>query len=146
MARETHDRRERSLRRLRHHLEDEVDRDLERLFGDGKARRRDSERRQEQYARLAERLFQIVLNGELRDPALEGLVVDHVELHGSSSILTLWVALRSGLDDRDREEIERQLDAARGLLRAELARHLPRKRVPDVRVRVLDGAEGGLDG
>jgi len=133
------DRGEESPHRLHHHLEDEVDRDLDRYFGAGKARRRDIQRRQEQYARLAERLFDLALRGELRDPAFEGLILDRVELHPGSSVMTLWVALPAERSPEDRGTVELRLAGAQGLLRATLARHLPRKRIPEVRVRVLGG-------
>ena len=139
MTRDFRNRRGESLHRLHHHLEDQIDRDLDRYFGAGKARRRDTHRRQEQYARLAERLFHLALRGELRDPAYEDVVLERVELHSGSSMLTLWVALPPERDAAGRRTVELRLAGVQGLLRAALARHLPRKRIPEVRIRVLGG-------
>jgi len=139
MTRHSRDHGGESPQRLHHHLEDEVDRDLDRYFGSGKARRREHHRRQEQYARLAERLFDLALRGELRDPAFEDVVLERVELHSASSVLTLWIALPDERDAEARSTVESRLAGVQGLLRADLARHLPRKRIPEVRIRVFGG-------
>ena len=113
----------------RHHLEDETDRQLERYFGAGRSRRRDGLRRAETYRRRAEQLFTLVLDAEL-DPEAAELDVVRVESNAAGTLLTL-VAAGSEVDD----DLAQRLGPE---LRRELMRHLPRRRVPDVRVRIVE--------
>lgn len=125
---------------LRHHLEDEFDRVLDRLHGAGRSRRRDIERRNQQLRHRALQLFEQVLQLELEEEAFLGAKLEDVEVHPGATLLTVFVAV---------PDVDVVSPLAAGLearFRAEMALHLPRKRTPRVQVRFLPQPEAGAGG
>lgn len=117
--------------RLRHHLEDQFDRELDRLLGSGRARKRDTKRREEQYETLAHRLIEQTLLCELDELELGDAVLLRVELHGGGGLLTAHV----GLQHEPHAALLERKSAIEAALRADLALELPRRHTPVVRLR-----------
>lgn len=127
---------------LRHHLEDDFDRELDRLHGSGRSRERDRARRARQYEHLASRLLEAFLDRELTEPGLDGLGLAGLHLHPGGAVMTVHVTVDRSRDpsgdgyaDVLRADLEQRI-------RAELCRELPRRRTPDVRVVVVPGRGG----
>lgn len=121
----------RSGPKLRHHLEDEFDRELDRLHGAGRSRRKERARKDEQLRLRVLRLFEQVLLLEVDHEALAHARIADVEVHPGAGMLTVYLLVMH-------EELVAQLaPALEARLRAELAQHIARKRVPVVRLRCL---------
>lgn len=122
---------------LRHHLEDDFDRELDRLHGAGRSRRRDRARRAHQYEHLARRLLEAYLDRELADPELGELQLVDLHLHPGNALLTVHVSTEEDdpLPRAALEQLEHQL-------RAELCHELPRRHTPQVRVVLVPGRGG----
>jgi ribosome-binding factor A len=71
----------------------------------------------------------LMLNNEIRDPRLQGVIITMVELAGDGSCARLWFSA-DGDEDR-RQAFER----AAGFIRARLAEGLALKRTPELRFR-----------
>jgi len=97
------------------------------------------ERRDLQLGRAAERILTLTL-ADLDDPGLEDLFLTEVRSrHGA---LTVVLLAPPGSDAETVRALHVRLEAARGRLRAELARGLRRRRVPEL-VFVIDSLPGG---
>ena len=126
----------------RHHLEDAFDRELDRLHGTGRSRRNERARRDEQLRLRALRLFEQVLLLEVEHEALAGAHLAEVEVHPGAGMLTVHLMV---VDEELANPLAQELEAR---LRAELALHIPRRRTPTVRLRILplpvdDSTDGG---
>lgn len=126
---------------LRHFLEDDFDRELDRLHGSGRARRRDRTRRTRQYEHRARRLLEAWLDREVDDPAAAGLRLLDLALHPGGALLTVHVGVPPGEDGADRPLAGPVVGRLEALLRAELCLHLPRRHTPAVRIVAVP--EGG---
>ena len=135
MARKPRKGRGRSLPALRHHLEDHHDRELESGL--------DAGLREKRYAHRARRHFDLVLRGELTDPLFEDLELSACVPADDGTKLTLEFRPKRGATREELDELNERLESARGRLRASLARDLPRRRVPDLRIVLLAPDEGG---
>ena len=132
----------------RHFLEDEDDREIAKYFGSGRSRARCEERGAARLRAAVQRHVLVVLHGGAdRVPSDDDgwsraiadlrLVATDVGPRGGSVRITL--ACRHE-DSRSRAALAERLAV---LLRAELAAHVPRRRTPEVRVRlVVDDADG----
>ena len=71
----------------------------------------------------------LMLNDEIRDPRLQGVLITMVELAGDGSCARLWF---SADGDEDRRQA---LERAAGFIRTRLAEGLGLKRTPELRFR-----------
>ena len=133
---------------LRHHLEDEFDQELDKQQGARRAQARDQLRRSSRYVHLAFELLGTTISREVDDPLLEGIELLSADLHPGGGLMTLRVGLPSDPATGDRALdaadpfVRESLTALEGRLRDELCLHLPRRRVPDVRVVVAEAFGG----
>lgn len=87
--------------------------------------------------RQVQRRLDIALGGELHDPVLQGLWVNAVRPEPGGRSLLVQVIV----DEAERAaQVRTHLDAARGLLRSEIAGALHRKRTPHLHFIVTPAA------
>lgn len=92
-------------------------------------------RRDAQLLVSARDIFNLVLAGELADPAL--IALELVDITYNSGYTGLNVVIQNRAPEIDQEQISLKLPALTDLLRAALAKRLHRKRVPAVKITLL---------
>lgn len=140
----------------RHFLDDEDDRALAKYFGSGRERARAADRGAARLAAAVRRHVLVVLHGGA-DPATRDAVSGDprepdtpwpdlrlvaVDVGRGGAALSVTFAVAQGEEPSSRA-LAARLAAA---LRAELAAHVPRRRTPEVRVRLVAEDQGGLRG
>lgn len=109
------------------------------------SRRQKSDRKLKQLCRQVQRAIDFALGGACADPLLQDLVVESVVPSPDASRLTVFMyrsALGAGPDDQQSvAEILRRLDAARPLLRHEVAAAITRKRAPELAFQIVGERE-----
>jgi ribosome-binding factor A len=75
----------------------------------------------------------LLLDGEVNDPRLDGVRVTRVELTRDGSSARIWFGLRPGAQEPDLARAA--LDRASGFLRSCLCDSVSLKRIPDLRFR-----------
>jgi len=80
-----------------------------------------------------------MLVGELADDVLLGAAVASVEPWPDAARLRITVVLVSGKAQENTQEAHEALTRAAGVFRAEIARSIHRKRVPEIAFQVLGG-------
>ncbi len=121
--------------KLQHHLEDPLDRILDRRLGAGRATRRRKRRRDARYEHLARELFDQLVEHELDRAGFEDPVLESVEIHHGAALMTVYVAIEGELPTELNSGSNPEIHDIESRLRAELVHHLPRRNVPAVRLR-----------
>ncbi len=89
------------------------------------------------------RVLNALLQSEVKDPRLEGVRVNEVELSGDLGVATVFYCT---LDpDDDPEPVKQAFAAATGFLRSNVGRQLRLRRVPELRFRHDQSARQGLE-
>ena len=89
----------------------------------------------------AQRTLSLCLSSMLRNEGTRGLEVESVEPAVTSGCLLVILRTQQPLDFDWRARTLRALEATRGILRAEIASAISRRRVPDLRFLVLGPGE-----
>lgn len=130
---------------LRHHLEDVRD---SRNRVNERENRSHRQHRQQQYLHLARRHLALVIEGQVGDPQWDGARLEQLEANADGSVLTLVVEIpelpeesgsSSEFDGRSSGPDGEGVAALEGMLRAELAQHVPRRRTPRLMVLLKYG-------
>lgn len=121
--------------KLKHHLEDPLDRILDRRLGVGRATRRRKRRRDARYEHLARELFDQLVEHELDLAGFEDPVLESVEIHHGAALMTVYVAVEGDPPSASNPASNLDIHDIESRLRAELVHHLPRRNVPAVRLR-----------
>ena len=88
-------------------------------------------------------MLNALLQSEVKDPRLEDVRVNEVELSGDLGVATVFY---STLDpDSDPEPVKQAIAAASGFLRLNVGRQLRLRRVPELRFRHDQSARQGLE-
>jgi ribosome-binding factor A len=86
-----------------------------------------------------QRILSEVLRTQVRDPRLDGAVITGVDV--SRDLSVAWVHFNTLAGEHDRESLEQAFESALGFLRAQLARQLTVRHVPELRMRYDDTPE-----
>lgn len=88
-----------------------------------------------------QRILSAVIRTQVRDPRLNRAVITGVDV--SRDLSVAWVHFSSLDSGHDRESLEKAFASALGFLRAQLARQLTVRNVPELRMRYDDTTERG---
>ncbi len=102
---------------------------------------RRANRKAHQLCKQIQLTLNMTLSGELNDPALGNLIVDRVEPVPESSHLLIVFTFADALESFNPVETLQSLQKASGFLRAEAAKAIHRKRVPEFSFRLLNPKE-----
>jgi ribosome-binding factor A len=87
--------------------------------------------------RLAERIrsdvSELLVRGEIRDPAAQGLIVSAVDVTRDLGVARIWVRSLHDVDDAKRKLMLAAITRAGGAVRSALAQTLDVRRVPELR-------------
>ena len=103
----------------------------------------DRSHRQQQYQHLAQRHLTLVIEGQIQGSEWDGARLVQLEANEDGSVLALVVEIDAPDEGREFDPVigpdSRAVEALEGLLRAELAQHVPRRRTPRLRVLLQHG-------
>ena len=80
-----------------------------------------------------------IIRTQVGDPRMHGVVITGVDV--SRDLSVAWVYFSSLDDKHDRAALEKAFDSALGFLRAQLAKQLTVRQVPELRARYDDTTE-----
>lgn len=89
------------------------------------------------------RVLNALLQSEVKDPRLEGVRVNDVELSGDLGVARVFYSTLN--PDDDPVPVEQAFEAASGFLRLNVGRQLRLRRVPELRFRHDQSARQGLE-
>jgi len=115
-----------------------------RAAGSGATRESESHRAIKVGQRVREELMDMLLRGEIHDPAVEGAVISAVQVTRDLSLARVFVRLldiQSTVPQQKR--VVRALERANGFIRRAMASRLSLRRAPELRFAWDDGADRG---
>jgi len=106
------------------------------------SRKRDKEHRKaKQLCRQVQKTLDLVLSGEIRDEALNGLKIASIIPGADFSRLVVTVVADVPAAELDRADIERRLATVEGQLRSAVAQAITRKKTPLLVFQILGSDE-----